>query len=791
MNKCVPQGPNLTAGWMGDNGGAAFRSGVSQVGKKAQSMPLNILLLVLRGIAAVATATGVILFAAGVIRMLRIIAVGRPDHERWNKPLTRLTSAVYLTISGRTFKGRPVVAVAHWLVMVSFVILFLTLISAYGQLTDPLFSLPLLGDWQPWHWTVEVLAALSFIAIATLFVVRLAAGVRAKEEGKPRSSRFFGSTRWQAWFVEAVVALVGAAILAGDTFRYALELKVDPTAVQAGDYPLTWWIGAGLTGWSEQSLGLAIVITATFKIVVSMVWMTVVGANVAMGISWHRFLALFNIATGRNPKAKKPLGALPLPLIDGEPTPNLEEAIEALEEAAEEAAEEGAGDEEDEDLIHIGLGSTGDLTWKDRLDLLSCTECGRCQDMCPAWNTGKPLSPKLLTLAMRDNLVASAGALPPGQKQADSKDVLGALLEAGAIGEDGVSTKDTALVPNVLEPDVLWDCTMCGACVDQCPVDIEHVDRIANLRRFQVLMESAFPRELAKPFRAMETKGNPYNQAPRRRLDWAKNLDFEVPVLFETAEDATPFDYLFWVGCAGAYDEQAKKTSAAAAELLHTAGVTFAVLGSSESCTGDPARRAGNEILFQMLARDTIETLTEAKARRIVVTCAHCFNTMLNEYPELGGHFEVIHHTQLLNRLVKDGDLTPLPPSEEARQTITYHDPCFLGRYNQVYAPPRELLDAIPGVERVEMKQSKDLAMCCGAGGARAWMEETTGTRIASARLGQAEATGATTVATACPFCTQMLDSAVSKDTPSEVKDVAVLLLEGVRREREGIRPRQ
>lgn len=330
---------------------------------------------------------------------------------------------------------------------------------------------------------------------------------------------------------------------------------------------------------------------------------------------------------------------------------------------------------------------------------------------------------------------------------------------------------------------------MCGACVEQCPVDIEHVDRIANLRRYQVLMESAFPRDLAAPLKSMQTKGNPYGRPARARLDWAKKLDFDVPVIGQDIEDASEVDYLFWVGCAGAYDDKQKKTTAAVAELLHTAGVSFAVLGGGESCTGDPARRAGNEALFQLLASAAIETLNEAKAQRIIVTCAHCFNTIANEFPQLNGHFEVIHHTQILNRLVREGTLKPVAPEEA--QKITYHDPCFLGRHNRVFEAPRELLGGIPGVELTEMSLNRENAMCCGAGGARAWMEETQGERISTVRMSQAEATGAQTIATACPFCTQMLSSAPGFSQAPEVKDVAQLLVEAVRRGQPESHPHQ
>ena len=462
-----------------------------------------------------------------------------------------------------------------------------------------------------------------------------------------------------------------------------------------------------------------------------------------------------------------------------------------------------------------------------------------------------PRSPKLLVMGLRDHMESASNVQIVEQEEGHQKledgevlldkgvpasphsfDLVSALSLSGATGPEGVSAVTAPLVPEVVSEEVLWDCTNCGACVEQCPVDIEHIDHILDLRRHQVLMEGAFPRELGRAFRGMESKANPYNQPARKRMDWAKKLDFDIPVVGEDIEDASEVDYLFWVGCAGAYDDTAKKTSAAVAELLHTAGVSFAVLGSGESCTGDPARRAGNEALFQMLAAQAIDTLKEAKPQKIVVSCAHCFNTIAGEYPELGGHFDVVHHTQLLNRLVRDGLLTPVAPTSAASTgadstdeagaassdtvpstgapwvgaplKVTYHDACFLGRHNKIYSPPRELVGSLPNVELVEMPRNRDRAMCCGAGGAHAWFEETRGTRIADARIVEAASTGADVVATACPFCSQMLGSASGtsagfvssdaadqgdKDTAAaaggklpEVRDVAVMLRESVKR---------
>jgi Fe-S oxidoreductase len=303
-------------------------------------------------------------------------------------------------------------------------------------------------------------------------------------------------------------------------------------------------------------------------------------------------------------------------------------------------------------------------------------------------------------------------------------------------------------------------------------------------------MESAFPNELNSLFKNLEKSGNPWGVGARTRLEWAKDLDFEVPVVGGDVEDLTEVDYLFWVGCAGATEDRAKKTTRAVAELLHLAGVSFAVLGEGESCTGDSARRAGNEFLFQMLAQQNVEVLNEAKASKIVVTCPHCFNTLKNEYPQVGGSYEVVHHTQLLNRLVRDGKLTPVAaPSGSSTTPVTYHDPCYLGRHNGVYTPPRELIDSLPGVRLTEMERNQNRSFCCGAGGARMWMEENLGTRINDNRSLEAVGTGADQVGVGCPFCLVMLTDGVTNAKASgkardevEVVDVAQMLLSAVKR---------
>ncbi|MFM8672142.1 MAG: (Fe-S)-binding protein, partial [Candidatus Nanopelagicus sp.] len=337
---------------------------------------------------------------------------------------------------------------------------------------------------------------------------------------------------------------------------------------------------------------------------------------------------------------------------------------------------------------------------------------------------------------------------------------------------------------NPISLDVLWSCTTCGACVEECPVDIEHIDHIVNMRRFQVLVESEFPTELGNTFRNLEKAGNPWGANRFDRDAWIKEVDFPITVIDSVIPEN--IEYLFWVGCAGAYEERAKKTTKAVAELLYISGVTFGVLGKRETCTGDPARRSGNEFLYQILSRENIETLQESFGNRgvkkVVVTCPHCFTTIGRDYKQQGFELQMVHHTQLLNQLVKEGRLKPVAPLASDAKKLTYHDPCYLGRHNQIYEPPRELL-ASAGVEVTEMPRNKERSFCCGAGGGRMWMEEKIGERINLNRVDEAIATGAQEVAVGCPFCRVMVsDGMVAKNSSVEVLDVAQVMLRNVKR---------
>jgi len=403
---------------------------------------------------------------------------------------------------------------------------------------------------------------------------------------------------------------------------------------------------------------------------------------------------------------------------------------------------------EDEAALRFGAGTVADLTWKQMLDAMSCTECGRCQDVCPAYATGKELSPKLLIMSIRDQLFADGPA----------------ALAGGEL---------SALVPNAVTDDVVWDCVTCGACVHECPVSIEHVDHIVDLRRQLVMVESRFPEESATMLRDVERGSNPWGKPQAERAAWADDLGVRV---LEPGDNAP--EVLYWVGCAASFDERARASAISTAKLLLAAGLDVAILGPRESCTGDPARRMGNEYVFQSLAQANVATLDEAGVTKIVASCPHCFNALANEYPDFGGRYQVMHHTELLAELVRDGRLAPAAGDA----TITYHDSCYLARHNDVLAAPRELVSRIG--KPLEMARSGKQTFCCGAGGAHMWMEERA-SPINEERAREAAATGADTLAVACPFCTLMLDDGV-RQTGSELRvaDVSTLLAEALDRDR-------
>jgi Fe-S oxidoreductase len=637
---------------------------------------------------------------------------------------------------------------AHAFTFWGFIVLLLTIIEAYGNLFSRTFAIPGIGHWAFIGFIEDLFAVAVLAGIITFAVIRL----RHQPEREGRKSRFAGSHTGVAWVTLGMIFGVIATLL---LYRGA--------QINTGVFPYRHGAFASqIVGHWLAPLGSGV--NSVLEVVFLLAQLAVVlGFLVFVTYSKHLhiFLAGLNVLFSRRPDGLRGLE----PMRSGGKVLDFEEA--------------------DPDTDVFGLGKIEDFTWKGLLDMGTCTECGRCQSQCPAWATDKPLSPKMIILDLRDHALAKAPWTLAASDEAREALPDAVKFEAGRPlvgGED---------VNGVIDPDALWACTNCGACVEECPVDIEHIDHISGMRRHQVLIESAFPVEAAGMLKNLENKGDPWGMGGARRTDWMEGLDFEVPVADGQLDPEV--EYLFWVGCAGALEDRAKKTTRAIATLLHQAGVNFAVLGPAETCTGDPARRIGNEFVYSMLAAQNIETLNGAglaagaaagAGKTIVASCPHCFNTIANEYPQLGGNYEVVHHTQLLAKLVEQGKITPVTAIEEK---ITYHDPCFLGRHNKVFTPPREIMEQVPGVQTQEMHRCKNRGFCCGAGGARMWMEERTGKRINTERIDEALGTDPDTISTGCPYCLVMLGDAVAakkasgeaKDT-LEVVDVAQVLARSI-----------
>ncbi|TWS22624.1 (Fe-S)-binding protein, partial [Tsukamurella sputi] len=738
--------------------------------------PLNI---TLGTIGAIAFVVAWAIFFRGAFRMVRIIAQGQSAKDRWLPFIPRAAEVVVEFLAHTKMIKNRTVGIAHWFVMIGFLAGMVFWFEALPQTFDPHFHWPVVGSWPVYHLMDEILGIATFLGILVLIVVR-----QIKHPRNPALfSRFAGSKFLPAYTIEAIVLSEGVGMIL---------VKASKIATYGESSPVTDFFTRHVATLLPASPTL-ITVFAFIKLMSGVMFLILVGSNLTWGVAWHRFSAFFNIYFKRELGSRRALGAAKPMVANGK--------VLTMENT-------------DPDVDNLGAGKIEDFSWKGWLDFTTCTECGRCQSQCPAWNTGKPLSPKLLIMGLRDHGYAKAPYLLAGGRTDPSGEEIGLVGKDGEIDQAkldkipaearaeaerslvGPAGEDGAL-GGVIDPEVLWSCTTCGACVEQCPVDIEHVDHIVDMRRYQVLIESEFPHELAGLFKNLENKGNPWGQSASQRTAWIDEMDIEIPVYGQDVESFEGFEYLFWVGCAGAFEDRAKKTTKAVAELLDVAAVNFLVLGQGETCTGDSARRAGNEFLFQMLAQQNIEQLDEvfdgvpAKQRKIVVTCAHCFNALGNEYPQVGGDYEVVHHTQLLNKLVREKRLVPVaPPSED----VTYHDPCYLGRHNQVYEAPRELIGA-SGATLKEMPRHLERSMCCGAGGARMWMEEQLGKRINIDRVDEALNTLSSSpeatpkkIATGCPFCRVMLSDGVTAQTADneaaapEVVDVAQMLLESVKR---------
>ena len=627
--------------------------------------------------------------------------------------------------------------VAHFWVMYSFFVLQTTLIEAFGEVVfGPTFQIPLLNRIEVAGVTAydvlgasqDTFMALSLVGIAIFAAIRFADDPRRKG----RASRFSGSNLNQGWWTLLLELLTIWTLLIAHGARFALDHA--PT----GAAWLSRWFGDRMAGIDTLTLEWI----STVNLIVHI---AIVGYFILFVLN-SKHLHILTIPV-QELFAKHPntLGALPTTPIDME---NMTE-----------------------DTV-LGIGQVEHFPFKAMLDMMTCTECGRCQSQCPAWNTGKPLSPKMLIMDLRDHLYAQGDSLL-GRSEEGPQD--GLPLVGNAPGEDAV-----------IDYDVLWSCTTCGACVEECPVDIEHVNHIVGMRQYKAMMESSFPAEAGVMLRNIENSGDPWGVGQAKRGDWTDKLDFDIPVATPGTELDPEIEYVFWTGCAGAVDDRSMKISQATATLLHEAGVKFAILGQHETCTGDPARRLGMEYLFQALAKQNVETLNSVGAdkRKIVAWCPHCFNTLKNEYPDFDGHFTVLHHSEVLAQLIDDGNLVA---ETVVDKHITYHDPCYLGRHNEVYSTPRKVVDAVPGIKPTEMNRCRSNGFCCGAGGARMWMEEDIGKRVNMERVDEALSLNPDLISTACPFCTTMLSDGVAQKVQSgelaegqvEVLDISEVLQRG------------
>jgi len=597
----------------------------------------------------------------------------------------------------------------HAFIFWGFLVLGPTIVIAMIGAVDKHATFPWLGH-QGWYaFLVDVFAVLVLVGVLSALWIR--------KVHRPR--RFEGSHLGEADLILALIATIAVTLLLWHATRIALGLNEWPaSSAPVSDLLSHLFARDSLTRVLERVFVWAHVITILSFL-----------AYLPRSKHLHIASAAFNVWYGRT----GPGGRLEPVRFDDPDVP-----------------------EED---IRFGAGTAADLTWKQMLDTFSCTECGRCQDACPAFATGKVLSPKLLIMGLRDQVFADGGSIVQTRLGVD-----------GGVAEAAPALDLVSLVPNAVPEESVWDCVTCGACVQACPVSIEHVDHIVDLRRHLVMVESSFPAEAEPMLRDVERASNPWGKAQAERADWATSLGVRV---LEPGDPAP--EYLYWVGCASSFDERARTTAESTAKLLQRAGVDFAILGPREACTGDPARRMGNEYVFQAFAEQNVQTLNEAGVTKIIANCPHCFNTLGNEYPDFGGEYEVVHHSELLARLVSEGRLTP---KRDQGLSVTYHDSCYLARHNDVLAPPRDLVAAVG--EPVEMARSGKQTFCCGAGGAHMWMEER-GSAINENRVREAVETGAHTLAVACPYCTVMLDDGVQNaGADMRVVDVATLLAESL-----------
>ena len=658
------------------------------------------------------------LFARRSFELVGYLRLGRADDRAPRSWARKIKDQIVVVLGQRKLLQWTVPGIMHALIFWGFIVLLTTIAEAFGSIYIDRFHIPFIGTWGP-------LGALQDIFIVGVLAgIGIAFAIRKMQ----RPGRFTGSHLDEADYILGAIAAIMVTIL----IARAASLAVGRFPYDAAWVPLTNAIATPFARLAPDTVD-------AFE-TVFVWWHSLLILGFLVYITYSKHLHIITSAVNVLFTSERPKGALKPMHLD-------------LENMSEDEV--------------LGASRVTDLTWKQLLDTYTCTECGRCQSQCPAWTTGKPLSPKLLVMDLREELFAQGPKLLEA-KQTSPEAYASALEELNALN------------PDVVEDEVVWDCTTCGACVQACPVNIEHIDAIVDMRRNLVMGESRFPREMQSALQNMETTGNPWGRPPQSRMEWAEGDARREPLDVPHAADAPDAEVLLWIGCAGAFDDRNKKVVYALARLLQIAGVSFSVLGRDESCTGDPARRMGAEHVYQMLAQQNIEQLEPHSAKTVVTACPHCFNTIANEYPQFGGRFDVVHHTEYLARLVADGRVTPI---EARAETFTYHDPCYNARHNDVWRGARTILESIPHAGYQEMHRHRHTTFCCGAGGGRMWMEERMGKRVNIERTDEALASASDTLAVGCPFCNIMLSDGIEERHASSdmvVKDVAQVLLETV-----------
>ncbi len=644
----------------------------------------------------------VIYFAIRARKLYRILRLG-PNENRIDNIPERIRGVLsYVGAHTRMFRN-AYSGILHLFIFYGFVVLLTAILQAFGEGIFPGFSLALIGGTTWIAFLQDLFGVLVLVGVVMALINRLII--------RPR--QFHESNEVDALIILGLIAVIMIGML-GQNAAHVAQGN-DPSAPWR---PVSSAIARlfGSFGWQGSHAIVPHEVFYWMHILAVLTFLVYIPSSKHL----HIIVAIPNVFFRKLPPK---IGAQ-LPSID-------------LEHAE-----------------HYGVNQVTQWSWKNLLDLYSCTECGRCQEQCPAFLTGKPLNPKMIIVDARENLYKTVRDAPAEQRRD--------------------APQPQKLIGEAIKEDEIWACVTCGACQQECPVLIEHVPKIVDMRRSLVLEESRFPKEAEGALRSIETQGNPYGLPRAQRMDWANGLDVK------TVAEKPEAEYLYFVGCAASYDEANRAVARAFVGLLQKAGVDFAILGREETCNGDPARRVGNEYLYQLQAQQNVETMNGAGVKKVIATCPHCFNTIKNEYPQFGGRYEVVHHTELLAELIRDGKLKP---EKAVEGKFTYHDSCYLGRWNNIYDPPREVVESIPGAELVEIERHHKRGFCCGAGGGRMWMEEKIGKRINHERVDQTLRTEAPHVATACPFCLTMFRDGISAkgaEDRLQVRDLAQYLAESV-----------